>query len=155
MIFICFLLIVSIFLISAFFAGNISTFINFDSMLIVFLGSVISSLSVSLGRKTILLIGIKQMFELKLYSNRNIETGNMFKTISIMTIATGVCSTAQGLITSSLINLTEYSTKQIFSYASFTTIYSIILVSFLFVPIIYINSENSTSALMQYYINFK
>lgn len=50
MIFLSFLLISSIFLLSAHFAGNVGTFINLDSLIIVLLGTVISSIPLSWGK---------------------------------------------------------------------------------------------------------
>ncbi len=142
MIFITFVLMVATYFTYAFFAGNIDTFLNLDSIIIVLLGFVLSSLSVSLGRKKLYFEGIKQIFRFSAIVDKNNEISNMFKAITIMTVIIGIVSTAQGLISSSLIENNEYSLQQVFSFAAFTTVYALIFAGLLLVPIIYLYKEN-------------
>lgn len=141
MIFITFVLIVATYFVFAFFAGDINTFLNIDSIIIVLLGFILSSLSVSLGRKKLYFEGIKQMFRFSAVVDKNNEISNMFKAVAIMTVIIGVGSTAQGLISSSLIENNEYSLQQVLSFASFTTVYALIFTGILLVPIINLYKE--------------
>jgi len=68
-IFITFSMITGLLLLSAFLAGDVSTFINPDSILIVISGTVIYALGVNLGKYRSLLKGLKDVFSF----NRNIE----------------------------------------------------------------------------------
>jgi hypothetical protein len=141
MIFITFVLIVATYFVFAFFAGNINTFFNIDSIIIVLLGFILSSLSVSLGRKKLYFEGIKQMFRFSAVVDKNNEISNLFKAVAIMTVIIGIGSTAQGLISCSLIENNEYSLQQIISFASFTTVYALIFAGILLVPIINLYKE--------------
>lgn len=140
MIFFCFLLIVSIYLVSASFSGGMGTFVNFDSILIVLIGFTISSIAVSSGRLKVLLRGLGLIFLFPVAREANSEVRDMLKAISIMTLATGLCSTAQGLISGFLIESDAYSSTQKICFASFTLVYSVIFVCFLLVPVMYLNS---------------
>lgn len=72
MIFLTFVMIVATYYVFAYFAGNIGTFFNFDSIFIILLGLIFSSLSVSLGKKKIYFEGIRQKFRLTTYTRNNI-----------------------------------------------------------------------------------
>ena len=142
MIFFNLIFVILLLLICAIFAGDIHTFINIDSIVIVLLGFIFSSLAVSVGRYKLLLQGFTQIFKFSAVNNKNNEIKNMFTAISIMTIAVGICSTVQGLISSALIATQGYQLSQVISYASFTIVYSVILVCLLLVPIIFLNKES-------------
>ncbi len=139
MIFVNFVLCVSLFFFFAFFAGNAGTFFNLDSIIIVLFGFFFSSLAVAVGRYRMYFNGLKQIFRFRPIEEKSTEVGHMVTAVSIMTVVIGLISTAQGLISSALIANTEYSVIQIVSFASFTTVYSVLFVGLLLVPIIYLN----------------
>lgn len=141
MIFIVFLLLVSLLLLSAYFAGDISTFINIDSIIIVLAGFILSSLTVAIGRYKLFLKGFLQIFKFSSITEKSNDIKNMFTAISIMTLAIGFCSTIQGLISGLLIDAAGLKLSQIICFASFTSVYSIIFVCFLLIPIIYLYKE--------------
>lgn len=136
MIFVCFLLVVSLFLLSAYLCGDAGTFVNLDSVLIVLFGFAVSSIAVSFGRFRVLLGGLRQVFRFKAVPEANAKLRGMLKTIAVMTLATGACSTAQGCISGVLIVSDAYSVGQKLCFASFTLVYSVIFVCFLLLPLI-------------------
>lgn len=141
MIFTSFAICVIMFLIFAAFAGDVSTFINLDSIMIVFVGFLLSSMAVGVGRYKVYFIGLKQIFRFKPVERKSSEFKNMITAVSIMTVAVGIGSTAQGLISTALIENQQYTVAQIVSFSMFTTVYSIIFVALLLIPLIFLNKE--------------
>lgn len=138
MIFLSFILISSIFLLSAHLAGNAGTFINIDSLIIVLLGMAISSISLSWGKVPSLKKGLIQIFSFSIPKDRDTEVKNIFTGLSITTIAVGFCSSCQGIL-SGILSGNNPPVLQILSFASFTTIYALIISIFLFLPVVYRN----------------
>ena len=130
--------IISIFLLSAHFAGNIGYFINLDSLLIVFLGSGFSALALSWGKFQILKKGAIQIFSFSRKSVKDHDVKNLFSILIVLTITVGFCSTCQGII-SGVLSTQNSPILHILSYASFTTIYSVIISVFLSLPVVYRN----------------
>lgn len=126
MIFLSFLLISSIFLVSAHFAGNAGTFINFDSLIIVLLGIVFSSISLSWGKVQSLKKGLIQIFSFSKPEDKDSEVKNIFTGISISTVTIGLCSSCQGILSGILIDNNTPILK-VLSFSSFTTIYALII----------------------------
>jgi flagellar motor component MotA len=140
MIMLIFISVSGIFLISAHLSGDIGYFINIDSLLIVIAGALLSSAALSTGKFRYLIMGVAQMLSFSRNTEKNTEVKNIYTGLAILTIAVGVCSTAQGVI-SGILSVNSYSLPEIISIASFTTIYSIIISVFLFVPVILRNKE--------------
>ncbi len=140
MIFINFMLVVMILLLSAHFSGDIKAFINVDSLIIVIIGFVFSSIAISIGRFKLFINGLKEIFAFSRKEESNREIKNMFISIAIMTMCVGISSTAQGIICGVLIK-SVYSISETIVIASFTTIYSFILSSFILLPVSYRNMK--------------
>lgn len=138
MIFLSFLLISSIFLISAHFAGNVGTFINLDSLIIVLLGIVISSVPLSWGKVPSLKKGLIQIFSFSIPEDKDTEVKNIFTGLSISTAAVGFCSSCQGILSVILID-NNTPILQVLSFASFTTVYALIISIFIFLPVVFRN----------------
>lgn len=138
MIFLSFILISSIFLLSAHFAGNVGNFINIDSLLIILLGMAISSISLSWGKVPSLKKGFIQIFSFSMPKDKDTEVKNIFTGLLISTIAVGFCSSCQGIL-SGILSGNNLPILQVLSFASFTTIYALIISIFLFLPVVYRN----------------
>lgn len=135
MILIGFIVINSIFVLSALFAGDIGAIYNFDSIVIIFIGLIVSALMVFCGRFKLLFSGLKEIISFKKCGNKSVETADAFIGLSVLTIGIGVLSTIQGIYSGILSNC-SIGTDRIILFASFTTIYSIDLVILLFIPLI-------------------
>jgi len=140
MIVLIFISVSGIFLISAHLSGDIGYFINLDSLLIVIAGTLLSSAALSTGKFKYLIMGASEMISFSANKEKKSEVKNIYTGLAIMTIAVGVCSTAQGII-SGILSVNQYPLPEIISIASFTTVYSIIIAVFLFVPVIIRNRE--------------
>ncbi len=138
MIFANFLAVLFILLISAHLSGDVGSFINIDSAVIVAAGFVFSSIALSAGRFSLLLKGFSEIFKFSSNKTPDNEIKNMFFGISVMTMGVGICSTAQGFISGTLIK-SAYSISEIIVFSSFTTIYSFILVVFILLPVSFRN----------------
>ncbi|NLJ46899.1 MAG: hypothetical protein GX430_10090 [Treponema sp.] len=120
-------------------AGGIGTFVNLDSVLIVAAGAVLSAVSAGHGRYRALLLGLRQVFAFSGRGEKSPETRSVFAGVSALTLAFGFCSTLQGLFAGVLLE-SAVPIENRLVYASFTSVYSLILVAFLFVPVITRNS---------------
>ncbi|MCP5514996.1 MAG: hypothetical protein H7A26_06000 [Spirochaetales bacterium] len=138
MIFANFLVVLFILLISAHFCGDVGSFINIDSAVIVAAGFIFSSIALSAGRFKLFLRGLGEVFSFSSNRDPSREIKNLFFGISVMTMGVGLCSTAQGFFSGTLIK-SAYSISEIIVFSSFTTIYSFILVVFLLLPVSFRN----------------
>jgi hypothetical protein len=154
MIIIGFALVTGLLLVFAYFNGNIFHFINLDSILLVILPGLIFSIFNFKLKEYIK--GIKSMF---IFSLKNIKKDNKvashFRSLMSITIIFGILSTAQGLFSyiltnrdykRGLIELSEFAMETTFDqavvFASFTTVYALLISFFLFYPIYIIYNEN-------------
>lgn len=147
MIFIGFILISSMFFVFAFFAGSISHFYNLDSMGIILF--VVLIFSIFTFKWSEFVQGLKSMFIFnKNTYKKNNAVANHYKALMFVSIAGGIVSTIQGLISHALSirDLSEVALKipisEALSYASFTIAYAIMFSFFLFYPVYLLNREN-------------
>jgi hypothetical protein len=145
MIFIGFLLISAIFFVSAHFAGGIKYFFNIDSLFIPLVVVLIFSIfTFNFGN---FLKGIKTMF---MFSKNGFKAdaavAKLYKTLIFVTLAAGLCSTFQGLITGILADwyhgVEMFPIRTILCFASFTTVYGLMYATFLFYPIYLLHKGN-------------
>ncbi|HCC37276.1 MAG TPA: hypothetical protein DEQ14_06470 [Treponema sp.] len=147
MIFIGFAVITGILLIFAHFGGNISHFINIDSIILVIIPGIIFSVFCFKWKEYI--DGIKLLFNFSLKSiKRNNKTALHFKSLIYITIAFGFLSTVQGLYSHvlarrdyflELAELSEFALNTTFAqgvvYSGFTTVYALLISAFIFYPV--------------------
>jgi flagellar motor component MotA len=154
MVFIGFMLITGVLLIYAYFAGNIGYFINLDSILLVILpGLIFSIFNFKLKEY---FKGIKSMFIFSLKNiNKDNKVASHYRSLIFVTIIFGILSTAQGLFSyiladrdykKGLIKLSEFAMDitigQAIVYASFSTVYALLISFFLLYPIHIMYKEN-------------
>lgn len=120
-------------------AGGIGTFVNLDSVLIVVAGALLSGVSVGYGRYGALFLGVRQVFAFSGRGEKSPETRSVFAGLSALTLAFGFCSTLQGIFAGVLLESASPIGSRLV-YASFTSVYALILVAFLFVPVILRNA---------------
>ena len=147
MIFIGFLLISSIFFVFAHFAGGVQFFLNLDSLCISPLAAAI--FSIFTFRTGAFVRGIRSMFALS-PRNREVdrETADLYLALIFISLAAGVCSTFQGMISGILYGKNLPSDAQIplsemFCYASFSSVYGLMYAAFLFYPVYLFNGRRN------------
>ncbi|MDR2516867.1 MAG: hypothetical protein LBC88_05735 [Spirochaetaceae bacterium] len=140
MIFIGFLLISAIFFLYAYLAGNVGYFINIDSIPVIICALIFFSLCTFHWKEFIK--GIKSMFifNIKTFTGC-IKTARHYKSMMFISIFAGIISTFQGLIFYFLTihdfpeKSMEISFTTALSYASFSTVYALMISMFLLYPI--------------------
>ena len=146
MVLLSFLLAAGIFLVFAFFAGNVFHFLNLDSLIISPLAVVFFSLGTFKGKE--LLRGFRSMFMFSLKKHRpDRAVAAHYKALALVSVAAGVVSTIQGFISYSL-SLRDLNgitpplpVGEAFSYALFSTAYGILYGVFLFYPVFLLHRE--------------
>ncbi|WP_028972507.1 hypothetical protein [Spirochaeta cellobiosiphila] len=138
MIFISFVLISSLYLLSAYFCGDVGYFINVDSIIIIFIGLAIFTLGLKDYQSFIL--GIKDIFSFKKKNDnsKNINVARYYLSLSLITPIIGLCSTFQGIYCG-IFGESGFNLTQTFCIAGFTTVYGIIISAFLFYPVYHCN----------------
>jgi len=138
LIFISFVLISCLYLLSAYFCGNISYFINVDSIIILIAGLTIFTLSLKDYQS--LILGIKDIFSFKKKDEetKNKNVARYYLSLSLITPIIGLCSTAQGIYCG-IFGESIYNFSQTLCIAGFTTVYGIIISAFLFYPVYHNN----------------
>ncbi len=146
MILIGFILISSIFFIFAAISGNIGYFVNYDSALILVAATLI--FSACTFKWSELVNGLKTMVVVNIHGFRKDgSTASHFKSLIIVTIAVGLISTAQGVISHVLAirdlvdSALHMPLAEAFCYASFTTVYALIISILLFYPVYLLNCD--------------
>ncbi len=139
MIFLVFCALNAILFASAALSGGIGSFVNLDSVFIVLAGAVLSAAAVSHGRYGALLRGLGQAFSFSGRGEKSAETRSVYVGISVMTLALGLCSTIQGLFAAVLLE-SALPFGKCAVFASFTSVYALILVAFFFMPVVFRNS---------------
>jgi len=155
MIFLSFVFITGLFLVYAYFAGNILYFINLDSIPIIILPGIIFSIfTFKLKEYT---KGVKSMF---IFNLKNIKKDNNvsshFRSLILITIIVGILSAFQGLFSyiltnrdykRGLIELPEYIIEttmgEAIVYAGFSIVYALLISIFLLYPIYLIYKEKT------------
>lgn len=143
MIFIGFLLTSGIFFLFAHFAGGIQYFFNPDSIGIPLVAVMIFSLFTFRWR--VFCKGVRCMFLFNVRDfEKDVRVSRHYFSLMVVAIAAGVCSTFQGMISGILVGATLPETEQfpleaIACYASFSTVYAIMLSFFLFYPVYLLN----------------
>ena len=139
MIFLVFCALNAILLASAALSGGVGSFVNLDSVLITLAGAVLSAAAIGQGRYGALLRGLGQAFSFSGRGEKSAETRTVYVGVSVMTLALGLCSTIQGLFAAFILESSPPFGKCAV-YASFSSVYALILVAFLFAPVICRNS---------------
>ena len=146
MIFIGFLLIYGIFLIFAFFSGNVFHFINPDSLLISPVTVFIFSICTFKWNE--FRAGIKTMFSFAKPREPSQRVAGHYKSLMLISFAAGIVSTIQGLISYSLSkrDMVDVALNmpftEAFSYSIFSTAYGIMYSVFLFYPVYLLHSND-------------
>lgn len=149
MIFIGFILISGVFFLFAHFAGGMQYFFNPDSLAIPLV--VVTVFSLFTFRWHVFCKGIRCMF---LFNVRDFEkdaqVARHYFSLMIIAIAAGICSTFQGMISGILFGATlpeteKFPLEAIACYASFTTVYGIMLAFFLLYPVYLLNLDKPHS----------
>lgn len=130
-----FCLVVSLLALSAALCGDVSTFYNLDSVLIVLAGFALSSLVMARGRAPLFWKGLKDMVSFRRGDPSDPAVARLFGGVAVMTLTVSVGSTAQGLICAAFIG-SPYTPAQNVALASFTSVYGLLLVGLLLVPVI-------------------
>jgi hypothetical protein len=153
MIFIGFSLITCLLLIYAYFNGNVFHFINPDSIPLAILPGFIFSIFTFKLKEYFK--GIKSMFLFNLRNNKkDNKVASHFRSLMFITIIFGLLSTAQGLFSYVLTNrdykrglielpeiVMEITIGQAIVYASFSTVYALLISFFLYYPIYIMYNE--------------
>ncbi len=146
MILIGFLLISSIFFIFAAISGNVGYFINYDSFLLLLAAVLIYSVFTFKWKEFV--HGLKTMIIFHTGNFRKDEkTASHYQSLMVVTIAVGLISTAQGLMSHALAvrDSVEIALSmplmEALCYAGFTTVYALMLSFLLFYPVYLLNHK--------------
>lgn len=148
MIFLGFLLIFDIFLLFAFFSGNIGYFINLDSLVISPLAMLFFSICSFKWKE--FGTGIRTMFLFRTkYHIPDVKVARHYQSLMLVSFSAGIVSTIQGFICYSLSKrdmeamALAMPIDEAFSYGIFSTAYGIMYSIFLLYPVYLLHNEKS------------
>ncbi len=136
MIFLNFLFFMGIYGLSAHLSGDLGAVVNGDSMLIVSIGLVCSTLTLGMGRLKALGAGIGMLFSFRAQKRGERETKQLFLGIACMTFGVGLISTLQGIY-SGVFSAQDLALEKVVLLASFTAVYAAAICLFLLLPVVY------------------
>ena len=123
---------------SAYFNGSIGLFFNLDSIVIVVAGTIFFTISISIGRFSALLKGLKEIFSFRKNKEKDREVSTIFLGMTFGSVAVGLCSMMQGIISGALAK-PDFTIFEIISISGFTVAYGILLSFFLWLPVYFRN----------------